>query len=61
MKLGELAQRLGAELRGDPELEVTGVRGIEEAEGERAASTESERSASHRLTEDRGPLETHAL
>ncbi len=31
MKLGELAARLGAELRGDPELEVTGVRGIEEA------------------------------
>jgi UDP-3-O-[3-hydroxymyristoyl] glucosamine N-acyltransferase len=31
MKLGELAERLGAELRGDPELEVTGVRGIEEA------------------------------
>ncbi len=31
MKLGELASRLGAELRGNPELEVTGVRGIEEA------------------------------
>lgn len=31
MKLGELAERLGAELRGDPGLEVTGVRGIEEA------------------------------
>jgi UDP-3-O-[3-hydroxymyristoyl] glucosamine N-acyltransferase len=31
MKLGELAQRLGAELRGDAELEVTGVKGIEEA------------------------------
>jgi UDP-3-O-[3-hydroxymyristoyl] glucosamine N-acyltransferase len=31
MNLGELAARLGAELRGDPELEVTGVRGIEEA------------------------------
>jgi UDP-3-O-[3-hydroxymyristoyl] glucosamine N-acyltransferase len=31
MKLGELATRLGAELRGDPELEVTGVKGIEEA------------------------------
>jgi UDP-3-O-[3-hydroxymyristoyl] glucosamine N-acyltransferase len=31
MKLGELASRLGAELRGDPNLEVTGVRGIEEA------------------------------
>src|SRR5215469_13275695 len=31
MKLGELASRLGADLRGDPELEVTGVRGIEEA------------------------------
>lgn len=31
MKLGELAGRLGAELRGDAELEVTGVRGIEEA------------------------------
>ena len=31
MKLGELASRLGAELRGDPELEVTGVKGIEEA------------------------------
>lgn len=31
MKLGELADRLGAELRGDAELEVTGVKGIEEA------------------------------
>lgn len=31
MKLGELAKRLGAELRGDPELEITGVKGIEEA------------------------------
>lgn len=31
MKLGELARQLGAELRGDAALEVTGVRGIEEA------------------------------
>jgi len=31
MKLGELASRLCAELRGDAELEVTGVKGIEEA------------------------------
>jgi UDP-3-O-[3-hydroxymyristoyl] glucosamine N-acyltransferase len=31
MKLGELATRLGAVLHGDPELEVTGVKGIEEA------------------------------
>lgn len=31
MRLGELAERLGAELRGDAELEVTGVKGIEEA------------------------------
>jgi len=31
MKLGELASRLGAELRGDAEIEVTGVKGIEEA------------------------------
>jgi len=31
MKLGELANQLGAELRGDAELEVTGVKGIEEA------------------------------
>jgi UDP-3-O-[3-hydroxymyristoyl] glucosamine N-acyltransferase len=31
MKLGELAMRLGAELRGDAELEVTGLKGIEEA------------------------------
>ena len=31
MKLGELARRLGAELRGDAELEITGVNGIEEA------------------------------
>jgi UDP-3-O-[3-hydroxymyristoyl] glucosamine N-acyltransferase len=31
MKLGELASRLNAELHGDPELEVTGVKGIEEA------------------------------
>lgn len=29
--LGELANRLGAELRGDPTLQVTGVKGIEEA------------------------------
>lgn len=31
MKLGDLATRLGAELRGNAELEVTGVKGIEEA------------------------------
>jgi UDP-3-O-[3-hydroxymyristoyl] glucosamine N-acyltransferase len=31
VKLGELANRLGAELRGDAELEVTGVKGLEEA------------------------------
>lgn len=31
MKLGELANRLGAELRGNAELEITGVKGIEEA------------------------------
>jgi UDP-3-O-[3-hydroxymyristoyl] glucosamine N-acyltransferase len=31
MKLGELATRLGAELRGDAKLEVTGVKGLEEA------------------------------
>jgi UDP-3-O-[3-hydroxymyristoyl] glucosamine N-acyltransferase len=31
MKLGEIARRLGAELRGDAEIEVTGVKGIEEA------------------------------
>jgi UDP-3-O-[3-hydroxymyristoyl] glucosamine N-acyltransferase len=31
MKLGELASRLGAELQGNADLEVTGVRGIEEA------------------------------
>ena len=31
MKLAELAERLGAELRGDGSIEVTGVRGIEEA------------------------------
>jgi UDP-3-O-[3-hydroxymyristoyl] glucosamine N-acyltransferase len=31
MKLGELAKQLGAELRGDAEIEITGVRGIEEA------------------------------
>ncbi len=31
MKLGELARRLGAELRGDPDLEVTDVKGLEDA------------------------------
>lgn len=31
MKLGELATRLGAGLRGDAELEITGVKGIEDA------------------------------
>jgi UDP-3-O-[3-hydroxymyristoyl] glucosamine N-acyltransferase len=31
MKLGELARRLGAELRGDADVEVTGVKGIEDA------------------------------
>src|ERR1700757_1456224 len=31
MKLGEIASRLGAELRGNADLEVTGVKGIEEA------------------------------
>ncbi len=31
MKLGELAERLGAELRGNGAVEVTGVKGIEQA------------------------------
>jgi len=31
MKLGELASWLGAELRGDADVEVTGIKGIEEA------------------------------
>src|ERR1700676_858033 len=31
MKLGELATRLGAALQGDPDVEVTGVKGIEVA------------------------------
>jgi UDP-3-O-[3-hydroxymyristoyl] glucosamine N-acyltransferase len=31
MKLGELASRLGADLRGNADLEITGVKGIEEA------------------------------
>jgi UDP-3-O-[3-hydroxymyristoyl] glucosamine N-acyltransferase len=31
MKLGEVARRLGAELRGNADLEITGVKGIEEA------------------------------
>jgi UDP-3-O-[3-hydroxymyristoyl] glucosamine N-acyltransferase len=31
MKLGELATRLGAELRGDADIEVTGVKGIDDA------------------------------
>jgi UDP-3-O-[3-hydroxymyristoyl] glucosamine N-acyltransferase len=31
MKLGELAAKLGADLRGDAELEIAGVKGIEEA------------------------------
>jgi UDP-3-O-[3-hydroxymyristoyl] glucosamine N-acyltransferase len=31
MKLGELATRLGAELRGDADVIITGVKGIEEA------------------------------
>ena len=31
MRLGELASRLGAELRGNEDLEITGVQGIEEA------------------------------
>ena len=31
MKLGELASRLGAELRGNAELEISGVKGIEDA------------------------------
>ncbi|MFN7925072.1 MAG: UDP-3-O-(3-hydroxymyristoyl)glucosamine N-acyltransferase [Bryobacteraceae bacterium] len=31
MKLGEIAQRLGCELHGNADLEITGVRGMEEA------------------------------
>jgi UDP-3-O-[3-hydroxymyristoyl] glucosamine N-acyltransferase len=31
MRLGELATKLGAELRGNADLEITGVKGIEEA------------------------------
>jgi UDP-3-O-[3-hydroxymyristoyl] glucosamine N-acyltransferase len=31
MRLGELAERLGCELRGDPAIEITAMRGLEEA------------------------------
>jgi len=34
MKLGEIANRLGCELRGDANLEISGVASIEEAQGE---------------------------
>jgi UDP-3-O-[3-hydroxymyristoyl] glucosamine N-acyltransferase len=29
IRLGDLAARLGCELHGDPELEITGVAGVE--------------------------------
>ena len=45
MKLGELASHLGAELRGNPDLEITGVKGIEEA-----GPTEITFVANHRYT-----------
>ena len=32
MKLGEIAEKLGCELRGSPDIEINGVAGIEEAE-----------------------------
>ena len=31
MRLGELAERLGCELRGDPALDITAIRGLEDA------------------------------
>jgi hypothetical protein len=31
IRLGDLAARLGCTLRGDPEIEITGVAGVEEA------------------------------
>ncbi len=31
MRLGEIAKQLGCELRGDPDMEITGVAGLEEA------------------------------
>ena len=34
MKLGEIAKKLGCELRGSSEVEINGVAGIEEAEKE---------------------------
>ena len=35
MKLGEIAEKLGCELEGDANLEITGVAGIEEAQAGR--------------------------
>jgi UDP-3-O-[3-hydroxymyristoyl] glucosamine N-acyltransferase len=31
IRLGDLAARLGCKLRGDPDLEITGVAGVEQA------------------------------
>ncbi len=40
MKLGEIAKKLGCELRGSKEVEINGVAGIEEAEEEEVQEQE---------------------
>jgi UDP-3-O-[3-hydroxymyristoyl] glucosamine N-acyltransferase len=70
MKLGEIAQRLGCELEGDAQIEITGVAGIEEAEPQQLTfltnrkyrpALETTRASAVLIARDGGPLRMAAL
>src|SRR5277367_1547668 len=70
MKLGEIAQRLGCQLEGDAQIEITGVAGIEEAESGQLTfltnrkyrpALETTRASAVLIARDAGPLRMAAL
>jgi UDP-3-O-[3-hydroxymyristoyl] glucosamine N-acyltransferase len=70
MKLGEIAQRLGCELEGDAQIEITGVAGIEEAQPQQLTfltnrkyrpALETTRASAVLIARDAGRLRMAAL
>jgi UDP-3-O-[3-hydroxymyristoyl] glucosamine N-acyltransferase len=70
MKLGEIAKRLGCDLRGGAEVEITGVAGIEEAEAGQLTfltnrkyrpALETTRASAVLIARDSGPIRIAAL
>jgi UDP-3-O-[3-hydroxymyristoyl] glucosamine N-acyltransferase len=70
MKLGQIAEKLGCDLEGDPHLEITGVAGIEEAKAGELTflanrkyrpAVETTRASAIVVARDAGPVRIAAL